>query len=66
MEDIKRLKKAVILKGDEVFSDAEDNSLFQEVTNEMIEEDRKAVFDKSRIKRDNDWSELANKVVGSE
>lgn len=66
MKEKNDLKKSAVLKANEFFSGGEKNPLFEEVTSEIINDENKKFFDRVRIKRDKDWSEVGHKIVGSE
>jgi len=60
------LEKFVVLKADEFLAKGEESSLLKEVTDEIIEDERKAVLDRFRIERDNALNKVGHKIVGSE
>ena len=58
--------KRVVLTAEEFFKNAEDSSLFREVTQEIIEKEKNNPIDEASLRYSRDWSILANQVVGAE
>jgi len=55
-----------ILTPDEFYTSAAETDLFEQVTSEIIEEDKKDPVDQTALRCARDWSVLANQVVGAE
>jgi hypothetical protein len=49
-----------------LLADAEETTIFQDVTRALMEKTRDDPFDRDRAERDRDWNFLRTKVVGFE
>ncbi len=56
----------VIMTFDEFLADAQTNDLFQQVADEIAQEQKETVVVDSSVRRDEEWAVLANQVVGRE
>ena len=62
----KKLKASIVFNLDELAEGFEETSLFQDVTNEIIQESIDGKYDKFDIKKAEDWNMLSNQIVGKE
>ena len=56
----------VIMTVSEFLAQAESSDLFQQVAEDAAAERKKTIFNESSARRDEEWSLLANQVVGGE
>lgn len=56
----------VIMTFGEFLADAQTNDLFQQVAGEIAEEQKETVVLDASVRRDEEWSVLANQIVGRE
>ena len=56
----------VIMTFGEFLADAETNDLFQQVADEIVQEQKETLVVDANVRRDEEWGVLANQVVGRE